>query len=229
METRWLKQALFNGMTAEAYKLGTNLTLGWFWARVGCCRVLYRGLSMNSIDFGNILVVGEADATEISPPVYVAHKSGETYFYVVRCANTCGEEERTLGCAVMVALDGDGEPARPEPNDVFMLNAEQFSGNRVRLSWFYCPIEQQSEPAFFRIYFDGGTGVIDFENTLAAVEYRGRFSYSYESDSLGPGRYLFAVRAEDSAGTHDGSCRRLGTGLDSGNQRAIEILGVEAI
>ena len=133
METRWLRHALFNGMTAEAFKLGTSLTLGWFWVRVDGCCVLYGGGSMDLIDFESILAVAGGDAGKISPPEYVGHENGTTYFYVVRFVNSCGDEEHTLGCAVMVAIDGDGELAAGEPNDVFMIRAEQLSGNRVKL------------------------------------------------------------------------------------------------
>jgi len=229
METKWYKDALYNGMTANAFKLGTVLTLGWFWVRVDGCRVLYRGGSMDSIDFENILAVVAGDAAEISPPEYVEHGSGVTYFYVVRCVNMCGDEEQTFGCAVMVVMDGGGELAACEPNDIFMMKAEQSAGARVRLAWSYFPIEQHVEPAFFRVYSDGGTGDIDYENALAAVEYRGRGYYSYESGTLDTGRYLFAVRAEDAAGMDDGSARRLEVTVDGGSPPVIEILGVEAI
>ena len=184
---------------------------------------------MDLIDFESILAVAEGDAGEISPPEYVEHENGKTYFYVVRFVNSCGDEEHTLGCAVMVAIDGDGELAAGEPNDIFMIRAKQLSGNRVRLSWFYCPIEQQSEPAFFKIYFDSGTGDIDYENALATVNYRGSGVYSCDSGGLDTGRYLFAVRAEDAAGTHDGSSRRLEVDLDGNGPTGIQILGTEAI
>ena len=54
VERDWLREALFNGMTANAFKLGTTLSLGWFWVRVAGCSVLYRGSSMGEIDFVNI-------------------------------------------------------------------------------------------------------------------------------------------------------------------------------
>ena len=43
METKFLKAALFGGMTADAFKLGTVLSLGWFWLRTAGCHIIYRG------------------------------------------------------------------------------------------------------------------------------------------------------------------------------------------
>jgi len=41
IERFWLREALFNGMTANAFKLGTTLSLGWFWLRIAGCSALY--------------------------------------------------------------------------------------------------------------------------------------------------------------------------------------------
>ena len=71
METMWLKEVLFAGQTSNAFKLGTVLTLGWFWPRIAGCSVLYRGSSMETIEFENILAVTEADACQVLPPSYV--------------------------------------------------------------------------------------------------------------------------------------------------------------
>ncbi len=43
MEKGWLREALFGGATCNGFKLGTVLSLGWFWSRVGGCSVLSRG------------------------------------------------------------------------------------------------------------------------------------------------------------------------------------------
>jgi len=65
IEMSWLREALFNGMTANAFKLGTVLSLGWFWSRTAGCSALYRGYDMEEIDFSNILAVTEQDSCEI--------------------------------------------------------------------------------------------------------------------------------------------------------------------
>jgi hypothetical protein len=113
METRFLKDALFSGMTSNAYKLGTVLSLGWFWMRTAGCSTLYRGPSMEKVDFDNLLVVAELNADTISPPDYLPHDNGSTYFYIVRRVNGCGYQEHTLSAAVRVSLDTEGNLAEP--------------------------------------------------------------------------------------------------------------------
>ncbi len=227
METKWLKEALFSGMTANAFKLGTVLTLGWFWPRVTGCSALYRGNSMKTIDFANVLAVADADAYEISPPSYVQHNSSSTYFYVIRRANNCGDEECTLAAAVKVVIDADGELAQPRPNSIFEVKAEQVTGSKIQLVWFYCPIDQESKPVCFKVYYDARTGQIDYENPLAVIRYAGRRFYNYRSDTLDAGRYLFAIRAEDAAGTENASLARIRIQLDTTSPDAVDILSAE--
>ena len=228
METMWLKEALFAGMTSNAFKLGTVLSLGWFWLRVSGCSVLYRGGSMETIDFAKILTVAEAEACEISPPSYVEHNNSSTYFYVVRRANSCGYQEHTLAAAVKVSIDANGNLAQPQPNNIFCARAEQVDGSKIRLVWYYCPVGQKSEPVCFKVYYDGGTGQIDYETCIAAVRYAGRRFYSYQTVALEAGRYLFAIKAEDAAGTESGSLVR-GIQLDTTSPGAINILSAAAI
>jgi len=229
METRFLKEALFVGQTSNAFKLGTVLTYGWFWSRVGGCFALYRGESMDAIDFANILAVANADASQISPPSYLPHDSSSTYFYVVRRVNNCGDQEWTLSAAVKVSINADGELAMPRPNNIFEAKACQVEGNKIQLVWFYCPIGQQSQPACFKIYYDGGTGQIDYENPIAVIGYAGQRFYSYTSGALDAGRYLFCIRAEDAVGTESGSLAQIRIQLDITSPEAIEILNAEFI
>ncbi len=214
-------------MTANAFKLGTVLTSGWFWPRVSGCSVLYRGSSMELIDFADILAV--VDALQISPPNYVTHKSGTTYFYVVRRVNNCGDEECTFAAAVRVSIDTNGELAPLQPNSVFEVRAGQIEGNKVQLVWFYCPVEQQSAPVCFKVYGDGGTGQIDYENPIVTVRYLGRKFYSYQSESLDAGTYLFCIRAEDAAGVENSSLARIKVQLDTTCPGEVNILRTETV
>ena len=229
METKWLKEALFAGMTANAFKLGTVSTLGWFWPRVAGCSVLYRGSSMESIDFANILTVADADAAEISPPSYVQYNNSTTYFYVVRRANNCGDQEHTLAAAVKVSIDANGDLAEPQPNNVFEIRARQMNGNKIELIWCYCPIEQESAPAYFKVYYDAGTGQIDYENPIATIRYAGQRFYSCQSGSLEANKYQFCIRAEDAIGTENGSLAQIKIQLDTTSPDAIDILSAETV
>jgi len=229
IERSWLREALFNGMTANAYKLGTTLSLGWFWIRVAGCSVLYRGLSMELIDFTNILTVVEQNACEISPPIYLPHNCSSTYFYVIRRFSNCGYQEHTLTAAAKVSIDAGGELKKPQPNNIFSSRAEQVDGNKIQLVWFYCPLEQKSQPERFNVYYDGGTGQIDYETPLVKINYDGRRFYSYQTGALSAGGYLFTIRAEDANGIENGSLAQLKIQLDTTSPDAIDILSTETI
>jgi len=225
----WLTDALFNGMTANAFKLGTTLHLGWFWVRIAGCSALYRGAGMEQIDFSKILAVAGNDADEISPPAYLPHESNSTYFYILRRFNHCGDQELTLTAAAKVSFDASGESANARPNRIFASRGERAYANKVRLVWFYCPLEQESQPARFNVYSDNRTGQINFENPIAVIDYRGPKFYDYLSDILEPGRYLFTVRAEDAAGTENSSSGHLAVELAGAGPDAIGVLQVQTV
>jgi len=229
METRFLKEALYGGMTANAFKLGTVLTLGWFWPRVSGCSMLYRGFSIDTIDFDKILAVGEIAASQISPPNYVAHEASTMYFYVVRRVNNCGDEEQTLAAAVKVVIDADGNLAMAEPNDIFLMRADQVDDDKVKLIWFYCSLEQKSKPVRVKIYYDNGTGQVDYQNAIATIRYAGRKFYSYQTNTLQAGKYLFVIRTEDTNGTDDGSFAEVKVRVIADNPAAIGILNAESV
>lgn len=230
-ETRrdWLREALFNGMTANAFKLGTTLSMGWFWVRIAGCSALYRGLSVERIDFANVLAVAGQNACTISPPGYLPHNSNCTYFYLIRRFNNCGYQEHTLSAAAKVSIDQSGDLCKPQPNKVFSSRAEQVNGNKIQLVWFYCPLEQESSPVSFNIYYDGRTGQIDYENLIATIVYRGRKFYRYQSDSLDAGKYLFTIRAEDAGGIENDSLAQFSVQLDAENPDGVEILSAAAV
>jgi hypothetical protein len=228
-ERNWLREALFNGMTANAFKLGTTLSLGWFWVRIAGCSILYRGSSMEEIDFVNVLAVAESEACEISGPSYIPHNSGSTYFYVIRRFNNCGYQEHTLAAAVKVSIDSNGNLAEPQPNKVFSSKVEQVSGNKIQLVWFYCSLAQKSQPVCFNVYYDNRTGQINYQNPLATISYKGRKFYSFQSSTLEAGKYLFAIKAEDAGGIENSSLARLRIQLDNTNPDAVDILRAEAV
>ena len=229
IESNWKRESLFNGMTANAFKLGTSLSLGWFWVRVASCSVLYRGSSIGEIDFANILAVAEQDACEISPPNYISHNSGSTYFYVVRRFNNCGYQECTLAASVKVSIESTGELAKGQPNKVLDSGAEFVDGNKIKLVWYYCPLEQKSQPMCFNVYYDGRTGQINYENPLAMIGYKGRKFYTCQCGALEAGRYLFAIRTENVSGIENSSLARLRIQFVPTNPDAIDILSAEGV
>ena len=226
MRPAWMREALFGGQTANGFKLGTVTTQGWFWMRVGGCRIAYRGGSMEGVDFENVLAVVEPDANEISLPSYLSHEAGEVYFYVVRCANGCGDIEQTLRAAVKVAIDNDGKLGKARPSGIVGLRAEQGQDGKVEIVWTYNPMEQGSGPAEMRVYYDGGTGEVDYQNPVAVVKYKGRRFYRHKIEMAENGRYRFAVRAADGEGNEHGSTKIVEIETSGKSVEAIGMVGV---
>jgi len=181
---------------------------------------------MEGVNFENVLAVAEPDADEISLPSYLSHEAGEVYFYVVRCANGCGDIERTLRAVAKVAIDDDGKLGKGRPKGVFGLRAEQGQDGKVEIAWHYCPMEQESVPAEMRIYGDDGTGEIDYQNPVAMVTYKGRRFYRKKIERPADGRYRFAVRATDSEGNENGSTKTVEIETSGRSVEAIGIIGV---
>jgi len=228
MDAKFL-DSLYEGDSPNGVRLGMGLTGGDFWPRVAGCSVLYRGFSMDLIDFANILAVADAEASEISPPNYILHNNCSIYFYVIRRANNCGYEERTFVAAVKVSINARGELVQPQPNKIFEAKAAQADSNKVQIVWFYYPIEQQSPPVCFNVYYDSGTGQVDYENPIAVISYVGRLFSSYKSEMLDTGKYLFAIIAEDALGTENTSLASVGVELYTQSPAEINILSAQAV
>jgi len=221
--------SLYEGDSANGVKLCMGLTGGDFWARIDGCQNLYRGLSMEAIDFDNVLAVNEIFDCTISPPVWLEHNSSETYFYVVRRANCCGVEEHSFGGSVKVSFDSGGDLTEPGCNSVFSVKALQVFGNKVLLIWFYQPIDQGARPSCFRIYTDDGGGEIDYENTAAVIDYIGRRFYSWQSGALNGDKYLFCIRAVSTEGVEDDFLGKIKIHLNRTKPEGVEILEGDVI
>jgi hypothetical protein len=228
MDTKFF-DSLYEGDSPNGVRLGMGLTNGDFWPRAVGCQMLYRGTKMDLIDFTSILTVAEADASEVSPPSYFSHTSGTIYFYIIRRANNCGCEEQTLAAAAKISIDASGELTEPQPNNIFVASAERVSGSKIQLVWYYCPVEQQLIPACCNVYFDAGTGQVDYGNPIATISYTGRRFYRYRSGALEADTYLFAIRIEDAAGVENVSLAQIRIGLDSTSPSPISILSVESV
>ncbi len=192
---------LYEGDSPNGVKLGMGLTGGDFWSRVAGCRNLYRGEGPFDIDFERLVAVGDIDANQIVSDA--AHEAGAVYYYVLRHVNGCGDEVQS-SVMVRAAFDGEGNWIEPGCNDVFGIRAGQIPGPRVRLVWYYCPADEQAECERFNVYADNGSGEIDFENVSGTVAYQGKGLYSYESDVLSEGEYLFCVKCRSVNGIESG-------------------------
>jgi hypothetical protein len=229
IDRQWLRDVLLNATTSNAFMLGTVMTGGWFWIRRSGCTALFRGPSMSQIDLANVLKVDDARATEISVPSYVRHQPGQRYYYVARRFNGCGYLERTLHSAVSLSFDEQGQLVPSEPNGVFGAGVECVDDGTVRLSWSYCPLEQNSQPSMFNIYWDNRSGQIDYGSPWTTIEYQGRGAYSYQSGALEKGRYLFEIRVADQHGIEGDSSPQLWIELDLAAPPDAPVLCAESI
>lgn len=238
IEAFWLREALLNGMTDTAVKLGTVLTRGWFWMRRTGCSAVYRSEYCNArgrnsaFKASSPVCVAAVDANQVSLPAYLSHEAGSTYYYALRRFNTCGQQDRTTRGRVCVRIGSDSQIAAPYPNSNLEFRTSTLhtmKGHIACLEWFYCPLDQGATPRTFNIYWDGGTGQVDSANAIAVLPYAGRKFYRYESQPLENGKYLFAVRAEsvaDVAGPPQTcECRVSAPGIAEGP----DILEAEAI
>lgn len=225
----WRRAILCNGAGSDGFKLGTVLTRGWFWVRRKGCTAVYQGPDIGQVDFDHPLSVANADAEKIALPAWTAPEPGSESCFVTRRFNGHGDQEQTTGAAVLVRMDADGKLADPMPNDVFALHAVQVHHGRVRLQWFYCPLDQQTEPAQFNVYASDASDQIDFEAPLATIPYRGRRFYQYLTEPLPDGMYRFAVRAETANGTETASTRTSSCVVCTAQPKGITLLNAEAV
>jgi hypothetical protein len=221
--------SLYEGDSPNGVKLGMGLTGGDFWPRPAGCQNLYRGISMEAIDFANILTVAGPSETQIASPNWLEHLPLTTYFYLVRRANSCGQEEHTLGAAEKVVIDSFGNLAEPRCNSVFSVRVRQIDANKIELVWFYLPIDQEASPYCFRVYGDNGSGQIDYDNPVTQIDYVGRKFYTWRSETLSANKYLFCIRAQTETGVDDGFLGQIKVHLETSKPGAIEILEAEVL
>ena len=194
METRWLEEALLNGMTSNAFKLSTVLTLGWFWMRPAGCHTIYRGQD-GEMNYDDIQAVMGLNDSQVSiegqnlPP-------STTWHYVRRQVSGCGlESDDSPEC--IVVIDSNGDMLGSTPNAPQDLIAEKLAGGKIKLRWRYSRLAEEITPTGFHIYIDSGDG-FDFETPDATVAYGagGIGEFSWTSGSLTHGRqYRFCVRS----------------------------------
>lgn len=216
IEASWRKEALLHGMTDVGVRLGTVLTQGWFWTRRAGCSAVYRleECEVKNLKFEDsprrtpqlqtshfplptsLVAVVPLNVKQIVLPTYLPHEAGSSCCYLLRRFNSCGQQDHTMGAGICVRTDSAGCLAPPAPNTMLSMKARQIAGNRVECTWFYCPVDQETAPHAFNVYWNRGAGDVDFVNPIAVLPYEGRKFYRYQSGPLQEGKYVFAVRAE---------------------------------
>jgi hypothetical protein len=147
------------------------------------------------VDLGRILQVINVTSEAFSLLACSSSPTDSAQCYLVRRFNSCGEQERTTAAAAIVRVAPDGQLMPSAPNAISCLKGEQTAGNRIRLTWFYYPLDQGTPPEQFNVYWDRGITQIDLENPVAVIPYRGRKFYHHDSDVLSNGQYVFIIKA----------------------------------
>ena len=220
MEAKFF-DSLFGGDSANGAKLCMGLTEGDFWSWPAGVQLLYQGQDSNNIDFDRIIAVSEPDGDIFEIP---ACQPLSQSLYVVRRVNCCGIEEKTLSAAVEVEFDNQGNLIERSCNKVFIVTAEQINDNRVLLKWFYQPIHQTKKISRFKIYYDNGTGVIDYQNPLGSINYIGRKFYQFITNELSGSNYKFCIKAVAADNSDDGFTGQIIIQLNRQSPDGISIL-----
>ena len=194
METKF-NDVLYQGMTGQAFELGTVLFRGEFWSRIDGCHVIYRGQD-GVIDHETIVGVGDAD-DETFTIAAQSLAANTIWHYVRRAASGCGLESDD-GDPAIVEIDSDGLWIGATPNIPYNLEINQVAGAYLQLRWRYSSVGQVSEPTGFYIYqaLDGES--FDFDTPTATVTYSAssRREFTWLSAALVHGsKYKFCVRS----------------------------------
>jgi hypothetical protein len=196
----WRQDAVFNAMTVRAVRLGSALYQGWFWARPHGCQTLHRGTTMDDIDYSCPLAVADNDAGQIRQYPWVICPANSMYYYNVLRYNRYGACTNSETAAVKVSYDSNCRIMSPVPNMVYEFTVRQIADDTNEFLWFYNPLGQQSEPVGFNLYWDNGSGLIDYDTPVVVMKYQGRGFYNYIQSDIAPGRYRYVIFAVDSAG-----------------------------
>jgi len=195
MENKWLKDALFSGMTSNAFKLGTVLSLGWFWQRVGGCHTVYRAQDGSFDDYAAVqavMSIADSDVTLNGQGL----PADTLWHYIRRQVSGCGlESGDSPPC--LVVIDSAGDMLGNTPNPPSNVHIEPLADAKFRLRWRYTPLAEEIKPTGFRVYMDSGEG-FDFETPDATLAYGhgGNGEFSWTSGGLVNGqRYKFVIRS----------------------------------
>ncbi|MFC1783407.1 hypothetical protein ACFL02_07455 [Planctomycetota bacterium] len=221
--------AIFQRFRRQEGRFGTGrqlclgLTWGKFWTLRHGCSNLYRGQGhIDNIDFEHILIVSDSKA-KLDLGGDLTHEPDTDYFYAVRRVSGTGKQEQGTQAIVKLSLDENGQRRRSRPNYIRDLRAQPAAEGRIRLCWWYWPLGQQTEPDYFAVYGDGGSGNINYDQALAKVDYgRGNF-YSYLSTPGIDGQtYRFSVRSVAKDEYDDGNRFFVETTVDLNGPASLE-------
>jgi hypothetical protein len=132
-------------------------------------------------------------------------EAGAVHWFAVRPVDGQERESPVAQGEVRLELDAAGEQVPDRPAGAFAVSARAVRLGEARLEWGYRVGRLGVVPQTFRIFGDGGTGVINYAAPLAEVPYREeQLWYTWTSGPLAPGvEHQLAVRTATAAGIWD--------------------------
>jgi hypothetical protein len=224
MDSKFLKEALFSGMTSNAFKLGTVLALGWFWMRTAGCHTIYRGQD-GVFDYDNIQAVMSIADPQVTIPGQ-GLPANTIWHYIRRQVSHCGlEGDDSSPCIVII--DSAGDMIGNTPNPPVNLEIEQLADGKLKLRWRYTRVSEEIAPTGFKIYMDSGEG-FNFGLPEDIVVYRHTPEYSWTSDELVDDQlYKFCVRSYRTAAGESQNTNYVSARADSQGPDAITGLAID--
>ena len=149
---------------------------------------------------GKIDLSGAPYATAASFPWSEVLTSSGDYLYLFRAVDADGLEEANVSAMVRVLIVG-GVAVTAIPAEPRAVTAQATAGATITVRWLYNPRKEEGGPGAAheaRVYWDAGTGTVDFGTPLATVALNHPKTadwWSWQSDALEDGTtYKFVVR-----------------------------------
>jgi len=207
--TKWLAHydPVHRGWTPRGIATGVCATGGFFFPRVRGGYHLRRAPGGVPTMSAPIVGAGAAGQTTIREFPWVVHESNAAYVYRLNAVGGGGVEEDGARNITSVAFGPDGSWLGLRPNSPSDVRIACLSGGRFALRWSYNEAGQQAAPSEFRVFTDGGTGSVDYDEPAAVVPGRGRrMHYEYVTGGWPHGtRVKWSIRAYAASGAHDGN------------------------
>lgn len=140
-----------------------------------------------------------------------AISSSGIYNYGVRAVDSGNKEEFNTDVIVSVDIIGPPITEQPDvPNEPTGLTATATGGGKITVAWVYNDREEDATPTKFNVYYDNGTGNVDYNTPLTSVNYStgtqdGRhLAFSYLTAALtDTTTYIFGVRSSTATDEED--------------------------
>jgi hypothetical protein len=206
------------GWSPRGIATATCATNGWFFPRVRGGVHLRRAVGRTPTLDDPIVGAGAAGATVVREFPWIVHAVDTTYTYRLTAIGGGGVEEDGTESVADVSFGPEGAWVGARPNPVRNLRVRPRAGGRMELRWAYAEAGQDAPPAWFAVFTDDGSGVIDYGAPVATVPYQfGAREYRFVTDGYAHGTRLeWAVRAVTAEGVDDGGTETVTGWADSG-------------